>query len=232
MAIKRAGRCFLSMAAAVVTVVGVAGNLKHTQLMNEMSWVETPILYRPLTQEPRASIQVAVRVTGDAGAASREIQRQIAALDSSIPIGDVELLNSRLSKKLAYPRFRAVVLTSFALGAMLLAAVGLHGVLSQFVAQRVPEFGVRRAVGAQTLDLLLLIGRQGGGPVIAGLAAGVAMTVACGRVLGSLLYGMHSADPSALGIVSAVLLLVAGLAILRPAIRAARVDPMMALRDE
>ena len=215
-----------------LTIVGVVGNLKHTELMNEMSWVETPILYQPLAQAARPAIQVAVRAAGEPANLGREIQRQIAEIDPAIPISEVEALTSRLAKKLTYPRFRAMVLAFFALGALLLSAVGLHGVLSQLVAQRTAEFGVRRAVGAQTRDLLWLVARQGGAPVLAGLAAGVCAALAFSRVLANLLYGIQPADPSALAVVSAILLAVAGIAILSPARRAARVDPMIALRDE
>jgi len=215
-----------------LTVIGVVGNLKHTELMNEMTWVETPIFYRPLAQEPRPFVQVAVRTAGDAGSIVPEIQRQIAAMDPSIPLSDAEPFSSRLAKVLAYPRFRAAVFGFFALGALLLSAVGLHGVLSQLVAQRIPEFGVRRAVGAQTRDLLFLVVRQGGVPVLAGLAAGIGLTAAGRRALANLLYGIQAADPEALAVVSLALLAVAGLAILLPARRAASVDPMVALRDE
>ncbi len=212
-----------------LTVIGVVGNLKHTELMNEMSWVETPILYRPLSQEPRASIQIAVR---GPGALAPGIQREVAALDSAIPINEVVPLLSELSRVLAYPRFRAVVLGFFALAAMSLSAVGLHGVLSQLVSQRVPEFGVRRAMGARTIDILWLVARQGGAPVLAGLAAGICGALAFSRILENLLYGIQPADAAALSAVSLTLLGVAAIAILLPARRAARIDPMRALRDE
>ncbi len=215
-----------------LTVVGVVGNLKHTQLMNEMSWVETPIFYRPLTQEPRRAVQIAMRTAADAGSMGKQIQEQITAVDPSIPFGDVEPLNSRLARVLAYPRFRAMVLGMFAMGALILSAIGLHGVLSHLVAQRIPEFGVRRAVGAQTRDLLLLIAWQGGLPVLAGLGAGIVLTLAFSRVLTNLLYGIQPADPKLLATISLTLLAVSGFAILLPARRAAQVDPMIALRDE
>ena len=215
-----------------LTVVGVVGNLKHTQLMNEMSWVETPIFYRPLAQDPRQSIQVVVRAQGEAGLPGRLMQREIAGTDSSIPVSDIETLPQRLAKTLAYPRFRAMVLAGFALGALLLSAAGLHGVLSQLVAQRTAEFGLRRAVGAQTRDVLWLVARQGGVPVLAGLGAGICLTLAASRILANLLYGIRAVDPGALAGVSVLLLVVAVVATLLPAMRAARVDPMAALRDE
>ncbi len=203
-----------------LTVVGVVGNLKHSELMNEMKWVETPILYRPLTQEPRASIQIAARAAGGGTAsAGRAIQQAIAAADSGVPVNDPEDLTSRVAAVLAYPRFRASVLSLFAIGALLLAAVGLHGVISQLVTQRTPEFGVRRAVGAQTRDLLWLVARQGGAPVLAGLTCGVLFGLAFERVLAGLLYGVRPGDPSllmgVLPMATGTLLATAALAIVR-----------------
>jgi putative ABC transport system permease protein len=214
-----------------LTIAGVVGNVKHGHLMNEMSWVETPLFYRPLAQDARGSVQIAVHVAGSRPMA-QAVQNQISALDPFIPVSEVETLVSRLGKTLAYPRFRAVVLSFFALGALILSAVGLHGLLSQLVAQRIPEFGVRRAVGAQTRDLLWLVARQGGGPVVAGLGVGLGLTIALRRVVSNLLYGIEAANPVALTLTSVVLLAVAGLAITLPARRAVRVDPMTALRTE
>jgi putative ABC transport system permease protein len=217
---------------AWLTIVGIAGNLKHTELMNEMSWVESPNLYRPLAQDPRSSVEIAVRARANPGAVVHAIQTQLAAFDPAVPVADIETLTSRFNRTLAYPRFRAVLFAFFALASLTLAAVGLHGVLSQLVARRTPEFGLRRAVGAQTLDLLWLVARQGGTPVILGLAAGIALTSACDRLLANLLYGIQPADPSAFLVVGSLLLAVAIIAIARPAARAARIDPMIALRDE
>jgi predicted permease len=208
-----------------LTIVGVCGNLKHTELMNEMAWVETPILYRPMSQEPRPSMQVLAR-------SARGLPEQIAAVDRSIPVAEVESMQARLGRILAYPRFRATVLGFFALAALLLSAVGLHGVLSQLVTQRVPEFGLRRAVGAQTSDLLWLVARQGGVPVLAGLAVGIGCALGFSRVLTNLLYGIRPADPDTLALVSVVLTAAAAGAIVLPARRAAKIDPMTALREE
>ncbi|HEY3741130.1 MAG TPA: FtsX-like permease family protein [Bryobacteraceae bacterium] len=212
-----------------LTVVGVAGNVKHTQLMNEMSWVETPILYRPIAQDPRLRFQLGVRASASI---ARKIEEQIAAIDPSIPLDDVEPLASRLATTLAYPRFRATVLSLFGLAALILSSVGLHGVLAQIVSRRIPEFGIRKALGAQTYSLLWLIARQGGLPIAAGLATGIVLTLVLSRILSNLLYGVQPADPVTLVFVSLILLAVASLAILSPAIHAARVDPMRALRDE
>lgn len=214
-------------------IVGVVGNLKHTQLMNEMSWVETPILYRPLAQEAaRRAIGIVVRTAGDAPSLSREIANRVASMDTAVPVAGLESVQVSVSKIMAYPNFRAVVLGFFALSALLLSAVGLHGVITQWVARRTSEFGLRRAVGAQSGDLLLLIARQAGTPVLAGLLCGLLCTVAFSRVLANLLYGIQPVDAVVPGSVSLVLLAAAALAVARPALRAIRVQPMVALRDE
>ncbi len=215
-----------------MTIVGVVGNLKHQELMNEMTWAETPILYRPLSQAPPQAVQIAMRVSPAAQSQEHEIQRQISTLDESVPIHPVEAVSVEISKDLAYPRFRAVVLGFFSLSALVLSAVGLHGVLSRLVVQRTGEFGLRKAVGAQQRDLLFLVARQGGVPVCIGMIGGLACTFLFSRILTSLLYGIRPADPNVLIMTSAVLLCVAIIAIALPARRAALVDPMVALRDE
>ncbi len=121
--------------------------------------------------------------------------------------------------------------TAFAAFALLLAAVGLHGVLGQLVAQRTQEIGVRMALGGPS-DVAALIAMQGGIPVVAGLALGLALSISLTRYLSSVLYGVRPRDPLTLAGVSLALLLVAAAAIAMPARRAARTDPMEALRQE
>jgi putative ABC transport system permease protein len=149
-----------------------------------------------------------------------------------LPLVELETVESRISAKLAYPRFRASVLSLFAIAALLLSAVGLHGVLSQLVSRRMAEFGVRRALGAQTAHLLTLVARQGGIPVLAGLVIGLSGTLGFSRLLTSLLYGTQPTDPLVLVVVSLGLIFVAAFAILWPARRAARIDPMIALKED
>ena len=215
-----------------LTVVGVAANLKHTELLNEMKWVESPALFRPLDQDPGGSVALAVRLRGDAAPLAGEIQRAISAADAAVPLGDLTPLEADVGKILEYPRFRAAVLSLFALGALLLSAVGLYGVLAQIVARRTAEFGLRRAVGARTRDLVELVARQGGSPVLIGLAIGLAGSFALRRVLAGLLYGVQPMDPGLVGLASLLLLAIGAVAIAVPAWRAARVDPMTALRNE
>ena len=213
-----------------MTISGVVGNLKHTELMNEMQWVETPILYRPLAQEPRRPVRIVVREAGTQQAAA--LQEAISAFDPELPLDGLETVASRISAKLAYPRFRASVLSLFAISALLLSAVGLHGVLSQLVSRRRAEFGLRRAIGAQTGHLLTLVARQGGVPVLAGVTIGLSGALGFSRLLASLLYGTQPADPLVLAVVSFGLILVSGFAILWPARRAASIDPVIALKED
>jgi len=161
------------------------------------------------------------------------VEKLVSGIDPSVPVGDVRTMQQILDKEfLAYPRFRAVLLGGFAALALLLAAVGLYGVLAQLVAQRTREIGVRMALGARSNDVLAAIIREGmllvGTGVVFGLGASWLLT----RFLAALLYGVEAMDPLILAGVSAVLILVALLATYIPARRAASVDPMVALRYE
>jgi len=141
-------------------------------------------------------------------------------------------MDEQLSRVLAYPRFRALVLGTFAGLALLLAGLGLYGVLAQLTAQRTQEFGVRIAPGADRRDVLRLVIRQGMILTGAGFAFGLILAFGLTRPLTSLLYGIRTTDPWIWSGVSLVLLVVTLLAICVPAWRAARVDPMVALRYE
>ena len=214
-----------------LTIVGVVGDLKHSELMNEMRWAETPILYRPLLQEPRPAIGIAFKTVTTA-LSYRDVEHAVNSLDVEVPVAELEALSSRVSKLMAYPDFRAAVLSFFAISALLLSAVGLHGVLMQIVVRRTPEFAVRRAVGAQSKEIIQLVLRQAGIPVLAGLCGGFACTFIFSRVISNLLYGIEPADVIVLVSVTVTLLAVAGVAIALPAIRAVRIDPMIALRQD
>jgi putative ABC transport system permease protein len=197
-----------------------------------MNWEELPFVFRPVAQAPPLNVSLVLQTAGDNLALGAAIQKQISALDNSVPVGEVEAMNKRLSHVLAYPRFRAIVLGTFAGLAALLAGVGLYGVLSQLIAQRTQEFGVRMALGAQKRDVLTMVLRQGMLLTAAGLAAGLAVAFCLAKFLSNLLYGVNAADPWTLAGVSTLLMLVAFLATYLPARRAARIDPMSALRHE
>jgi len=197
-----------------------------------MNWDEIPLVFRPMAQRPPSSATLVVRTADGPKQIGAAIQREIRALDASVPVGDLETMDEQLSRVLAYPRFRAVVLGTFAGLALLLAGMGLYGVLAQSTAQRTQEFGVRMALGADSRDVLSLVVRQGMILTSAGLAVGLIIAFALTRLLASLLYGVRATDPRIWFGVSFVLLLVALAAICVPAWRAARVNPMVALRYE
>jgi putative ABC transport system permease protein len=137
-----------------------------------------------------------------------------------------------VSTSVAQPRLNAVLLMIFACVALLIAAIGIYGVLSYSVSQRTREIGLRMAIGAQPGGVLLLIVRQGMAVALAGIAVGVAVAVAVSRVLSALLYGIQPRDPVTFLIVATVLALVALIACYVPGRRAARLDPVLALREE
>jgi putative ABC transport system permease protein len=214
-----------------MTIVGVVGNEKHWPLLQEVNWVESPVLFRPVAQDARSSMEFVVRAAATKDLVSA-IGRAVSAMDPGVPLTTLDTMEERLAKPLSYPRFRAVLLAAFSTCALVLAAVGLYGVLSQLVAFRTREFGVRRAVGAQTPDLILLVARLGGVPVAIGLAAGIGCALAFGRLMNGLLYGLQPDDPATFAAIPIVLLMVAVAAMAVPARRASRIDPMAALREE
>ncbi|HEY6346306.1 MAG TPA: ABC transporter permease [Bryobacteraceae bacterium] len=211
-----------------VTVVGVVTSWKH--MVADAAWRDTPMVFRPFVAGA-PNFQVSIRMRSGAPSRELEIQRQVVELDSAAQ-AKADVLSDRVSKMLLFPRFRAGLLVGFGLAALLLAAVGLHGLLSQLVARRSSEFGVRRAVGAQTRDLVFLVARQGGTPVLVGIILGLGAAAALTRVLQNMLYGVRAADPAVLLLAILVLLSAAVLGMAFPARRAAQVDPMTVLREE
>jgi predicted permease len=207
-------------------IVGVVADEKRAGGFDRVGWAEMPMVLKPLAQDPPRSASIVARGSG------ADLRRAVAGIDERATVGSVETMDTRLSKMLAYPRFRAALLSAFAVFAVLLASIGLYGVLGQFVVQRTPEIGVRMAMGARSSDVLRLIARQAGAPLAAGLALGFASASALSRSLASVLYGVRAGDPITLVVVSLVLIVAGATAAFFPARRAALVDPMTALRNE
>jgi len=217
---------------AWASVVGVVETERRAVVYQEMSWTEPATVFRPLSQETDRSVSIAIRAAPGSTPPGASVQREIASLDADIAVGEFQLLRHDIAVFLAYPRFRAVLLGAFAALALLLAAVGLYGVLGQFIAQRRKEIGVRLALGAQPRDVGRLVAQHGAMPVFAGLAIGSACAVALGRAMAGLLYGVQPRDPFTLAAVGLTLLLTALIAISLPARRAASADPVDSLRQE
>jgi len=213
-------------------VVGIVADEKRTAVSNEMSWADVPVIYHAWDQNPPLAATLIVRTRSGQVSDGGTIRRTFGAIDRDVSVGEIEPVPASVAKILAYPRFRAITLAAFAVFAVLLASVGLYGVLWQFVAQRTPEIGVRMAMGARPSDVLRLIGRQAGAPLGAGLALGLAGASVLSRSLESLLYGVQARDPVTLAAVSLALMSAGAAAAYFPARRAARIDPMAALRNE
>jgi predicted permease len=215
-----------------LTVVGVVATEKRPELMHEMSWHESAALYRPIAQEPSGKVEIALRTQGDQIAAGHAMERVLAEIDKQVPLGEVSTMRDLLGSFLKYPRFRAMVIGLFAGLALLLAALGLHGLLLQYVSQRTRELGLRMAVGARPADIVRMVAVHAGIPVLAGLSAGMVLTGLLTRYLSSLLFEVTPGDAWTMIAAPAVLLASALAAILKPAWDAAAVDPAVALRDE
>jgi putative ABC transport system permease protein len=214
-----------------LVVVGVVGTEKRTIVYQEMNYIEMPVLFRPFAQNPSKEMVLVIRAR-DGLAALAAGRREANTIDADVVAGDLMTLEARISKFLAYPRFRAIVLGMFAVLAMLLAAAGLYAVIAQSVAFRTQEIGVRMALGANPADVLSMVVRQGLSLGTAGAAIGILAALALGRYLSSLLYGVKPTDAAALAAVSLILLTVTIAAAYIPARRASRVDPVIALRYE
>jgi putative ABC transport system permease protein len=211
-----------------LTVVGVVGDVLHKQLNGD----PYPQVYVPFEQSPVRSMVLAVRTSRDPLALVPTIRRTIAALDPNLPLADVRTLEDRKAISLARPRVNATVLGGFALAALVLAAVGIYGVVAYGVVQRTRELGIRMALGAGGSTLLRMVIRQGMAPVLGGMAVGILGALAGGRLLRGLLFGVGASDPATLALVTCFLVAVALAAMYLPARRASRSDPMVALRTD
>jgi ABC-type antimicrobial peptide transport system permease subunit len=198
-----------------------------------MSWADSPLIYRPLSQKATQNdVSLLFRTRTDEGAIADTIQKAVAHVAAGVVVADMQTVQHLISRYTAYPRFRAVLLGAFAGLALLLAVVGLYGVLSQLVAQRTQEIGVRMALGARKEDVLALVVKEGMLLTALGVTLGLAIAWWLARFLASLLFGVRPQDPVILCAVSFVLLAAAFLATYSPARRAATIDPMTALRHE
>jgi putative ABC transport system permease protein len=212
-------------------IVGVVADVKNEDLEEEPEWG----FYRPLRQSPWLTMALMVRADGaaaDATALAPAMRGEVRALDRDLPIYNVRTMRDIVDEAASAKRLMMVMMAFFALGALVLAAVGLYSVMSYTVAQRTHEIGIRMALGAQARDILRLVLGQGLALVLFGLGLGLAGALAMTRFMASILYGISATDPLVFAGVAAVLALAALLACYVPARRATKVDPMVALRYE
>ena len=213
-----------------ITIIGVAGDVKHFGL----DLPEQPGVYSPYTQiNPwKRWMSFAARTQGDPAAMAQALKQEIWKVDSQLPVTRVETMSEMAAASFEARRFNMSLLTLFAGLALLLAAIGIYGVISYAVTQRTQEIGIRMALGANTIDVLKLILRNGMMLVILGVGIGIVGAFALTRLMTTMLFGVTASDSVTMFLVSLVLIVVALLACFIPARRASRVDPLVALRYE
>lgn len=228
-ALGRRFRTASSEATPWVTVVGVLADIRQ----NTLAEPAVPEIYYPVDQAANPTLRdFVVRTREEPLALANAVRRAIWSLDPDLPISGVRTVDDVVAMDVAAERLQSVLLGTFAVLALLLAAAGIYGVVSYAVVQRTRELGIRAALGAGAPNLLRLVLRQGLRPVLLGLAAGFAAALAASRLLASLLHGVEPRDPAVFALGSLVLLAAALFASLLPAARASRTDPLVALRAE
>ncbi len=213
-----------------ITIVGVVGDVKHFGL----DVPELPALYSPYTQIApwKRWMTLVARTQSDAAGMIQPIKEQVWKVDSQLPLTKVSTMDEVTAESFAARRFNMLLLSIFAVLALVLSAVGIYGVMSYAVTQRTQEIGIRMALGAQTSDVLKLVIKNGMTLIVIGVVLGLAGAIAATRLLTTLLFGVTPTDTMTYAVVSLVLIGVALLACYLPALRATKVDPLVALRYE
>jgi len=209
-------------------IVGVVSDVKPWR----PDQATPPQIYWPIQQYRRAAAYLVLRTTPGIPGIEQSIKAGVAAINPSIQLNTFRTLDEQFARRLVSPRFNMLLVASFALVAVLMAAVGVYGVNSYAVASRTREFGVRAALGASPGQLVAGVVRRGMALASIGIVAGCVGAIAVGRLLASLLYGLPARDPLTLACAVGILTLVAAVACWVPARRASRVDPVAALRAQ
>jgi ABC-type antimicrobial peptide transport system permease subunit len=205
--------------------MGIAGDTKYKNLKREIR----PTIYTPLVG---SHAYFALRVAGDPMAVMSSVRKIVTSADSQLPIFDVRTQTEQIARTHFRERFLSQLSSFFAVLATVLACIGLYGLLSYEVTMRTRELGIRMALGAQRLRVVTLVLRHGILLSLCGIALGMAGAFAVTRFMASMLFNVRPTDPGTFLTVSALLLLVALLACAVPALRAVRVDPLVAIRNE
>jgi putative ABC transport system permease protein len=209
-------------------VVGVVGDIKLKRLTANAE----PQYFLPYPQAVITNPFLVVRTAGDPAGIPVAIREAVHDLDKGVPVYQVSAMEDYVSKSAAEPRFQTFVLSCFAAIALILAAIGLYGLLSYIVVQRTLEIGVRMALGAQKRQVLGMIVQRGVKLALIGIAAGLAISAMITRLLTGMLYGARPFDPITFIAMTGLLLLVSVAASSAPAYRATRVDPIQTLREQ
>jgi putative ABC transport system permease protein len=210
-------------------IVGVVDDVKYTGLAGETQ----PAMYQPLAQSPSGSLFLSIKTeVADPLSLVTAVRNEIGSLDGELPISRVRTLEQNFASAVAQPRFGATLIALFAVLALVLASIGIYGVISYSVTQRTHEMGVRIALGARTRDVLMLVVKQGMALIAIGVGVGVIASFALTRLMKTLLFGVSATDATTFVLIPLLLAIVALVACLIPARRATKVDPMVALRVE
>lgn len=213
-----------------IEIVGVAGDTKYTSLRDEIK----PNVYIPWSQDLRfiGRMTFELRASGEPGALVAAVREAVRSVDSNLPVTGIKTQAEQADQSLRIERLFARLLTFFGVLALLLAGIGLYGVMAYSIAQRTQEIGIRIALGAQVADVLRMVIGQGMILALIGVAIGIGSAIGLTRLMKTLLYGVGATDPLTFTVIALVLSAVALLACWIPARRAAKVDPMVALRCE
>jgi putative ABC transport system permease protein len=209
-------------------IIGVVGDARYQKLDGELY----PMVYWAPPQLPDTEMTILLRTAGEPESLAGAARREILAIDKDQPVSDVRTMESWVAESVSRTRFGTLLLGAFSVLALVLAAAGIYGVMSYSVAQRQSEIGVRMALGARARDVLRLVVRQGLALVLVGVALGLLGALALTRVISSLLYGVSATDPWTFAALALLLTGVSWVACYIPARRAARVDPLVALRSD
>jgi len=211
-----------------VSIVGIVRAANQLSLREETQ----PEIYLPYLQNTSRTFTLVARTASDARMFAGPIGKEVRATDKDLPVSSMKLMEDLISNSVAQPRFYATLLSIFAALALILAAVGVYGVMSYSVAVRTRDIGLRVALGARPLDIFRYVVGQALLLTLIGLGIGIALAVVSARLMKSLLYGVTSTDPLTLAAASLALLAVALLASYIPARRAIKIDPIVTLRYE
>jgi len=209
-------------------IVGVTGDVRHISLEGRLR----PEIYWPIGQFPHSTMTLIMRTNGDPSGFIAAARSQVYAIDKDQSLTNIQTMEEILARSLSQRRFNLLLLGVFASLALLLAGVGIYGVMSYLVAQRRHEIGVRMALGARSLDVLKLVIRQGMTLTLTGVVIGLITALGLTRLIKYLLFDVSPTDPLTFSMIAVLLTGVALLACYLPARRAAKLDPMIALRAE